>query len=111
MKRNYYVYILANKYNTVLYTGYTNNIQRRILEHKKGINVNSFSYKYFIKELLYFEIHFSKRSAKHREYLIKKWKVKWKLELISKNNPHLIDLAKDGVITDEVYTKLQDSIG
>lgn len=110
MKRNYYVYILGNKYNTVFYTGYTNNIERRIVEHRKGINVNSFTNKYFVKKLLYFEIHFSKKSAKHREFLIKKWKVKWKLDLINKNNPHLIDIAPSGDIYEEVYTKYQSDL-
>lgn len=68
----YYVYILTNKYNTTLYTGVTNNLERRILEHKYGI-VEGFSKKYQLNKLIYFEEYQNTIDAISREKQLKRW--------------------------------------
>ena len=89
----YYVYILSNKYNTVIYTGITNNLERRLYEHKNKIN-QSFTSKYNIDKLVYFEYTNDVRSAIEREKQLKGWRRDKKNALISKANPEWIDLSK-----------------
>ena len=89
----YWVYILASKRNGTLYIGVTNNIERRVLEHKNEIN-NSFTKKYNIKQLVYFEEFNDINDAILREKRFKKWKRKWKLYLIESNNPQWKDLSE-----------------
>ena len=89
----YYVYILSNKYNTVIYTGITNNLERRLYEHKNKIN-QSFTSKYNINKLVYFEYTNDVRSAIDREKQLKGWRRDKKNSLISKANPEWIDLSK-----------------
>ena len=84
--KTYYVYILASKKNGTLYIGMTNNLQKRLYEHKNKI-VPGFSQKYNIDKLVYFEITSDVKSAIAREKQLKKWNRKWKLELIEKSNP------------------------
>jgi len=87
----YYVYILASKKNGTLYIGVTNNLVRRIYEHKEGL-IEGFTKKYNVKILVYYEVHKSIYEALRREKAMKKWLRKWKIELIEKINPEWKDL-------------------
>lgn len=86
-----YVYILASKNNVTIYTSVTNDLIRRVYEHKEK-SVKSFSKQYDVDRLVYFEQHQSIRNAIQREKNIKHWSRQWKLELIEKNNPEWRDL-------------------
>ena len=90
----YYVYILASKIRGTLYIGITNDLQRRIYEHKVG-NKKGFTKKYGLSQLVYFEIFQSVNIAIDIEKNLKKWKRDWKIKLIEKENKPWIDLAKD----------------
>ena len=92
--KEYYVYILTNYSKTVLYTGVTNDIERRVLEHKQKFSSKSFTTKYQVNQLMWFETHNDINEAIQREKLIKKWKRKWKCELIEKDNAEWNDLSK-----------------
>ncbi len=87
----YYVYILASKRNGTLYVGITNNLSRRIYEHKSSVN-ESFTKKYKVYNLVYYEETSDIESALTREKQLKNWQRKWKLDLIEKNNPEWKDL-------------------
>ena len=89
-----YVYILANKRNGTLYIGVTSNLPKRIYQHKNGF-VDSFSKKYNLHVLLYYEQHNDMYSAITREKQLKKWNRKWKLRLIEEHNPSWRDLYYD----------------
>ena len=86
-----FVYILASKKNGTLYIGVTNNIGRRIYEHKEGWN-EGFTKTYNVKTLVYYEKHWSILDAIRREKQLKKWYRKRKIELIEKCNPEWKDL-------------------
>ena len=94
MKNSYYVYILTNYNQTSLYIGVTNNLIRRLYEHKNKI-IEGFSSKYNVSKLVYFEETDSIDSALNREKQLKKWHRDWKLDLIRKNNPEFKDLSED----------------
>jgi len=83
-EKNYYVYILTSQRNGTLYIGVTNNLERRIYEHKRGL-VEGFTKKYKINKLVYFEETGNINSAIAREKCLKKWNRKW--------NPNWKDLA------------------
>jgi len=87
----YFVYILASKKNGVLYVGMTNDLVRRIYEHKNHI-LKGFTSKYNIDNLIYFEVFSSPYDAIVREKQIKKWNRVWKTRLIEKENPGWDDL-------------------
>ena len=70
--KDYYVYILSNKANTVLYIGVTNNLERRIYEHKNGV-LEGFTKKYNVHKLVYFEMCGDIKDAIAREKQLKKW--------------------------------------
>jgi putative endonuclease len=91
MSKQYYVYIITNIINTVLYTGVTNNLRRRIWEHKEGA-VNGFSKRYNLFKLVYYEETDSIESAINREKEIKGWVRRKKNNLINKNNSKWRDL-------------------
>ena len=95
MSRNYsfYVYILANSAHTVFYTGVTNDLDRRLWQHKR--KEGKFTSKYNCDSLLYYEHFTDIRNAIAREKQLKKWKKEWKTQLIKTMNPDMIDLAKD----------------
>ena len=88
---SYYVYILASKKKGTLYVGVTNNIVRRVYEHKHKV-VQGFTKKYDINRLVYFEQYNDIRNAIQREANLKKWYRSWKVELIEKHNPSWLDL-------------------
>ena len=92
--KQYFVYILANKKNGTLYIGVTNDLIRRVYEHKKGI-LPGFTKKYNIKILVYYEIHDCIYEAIKREKAMKKWLRKWKIQLIEKENPEWKDLFNE----------------
>lgn len=87
----YYVYILASKRNGTLYVGVTNNLIKRIYEHKHDL-ADGFTKKYQIHNLVHYEEILDVEEAIRREKLLKKWKRMWKLNLIEKSNPKWIDL-------------------
>jgi len=87
----YYLYILASKKNGTLYTGLTNNLKKRVWEHKQNL-VPGFTKKYNVHHLAYFEKFHDVYSAIAREKRIKKWKRQWKINLIEQMNPDWNDL-------------------
>ena len=93
MNDNAYVYFMANKNNKVLYVGVTNNLERRVWEHKNEFIKDCFTSKYKCHKLVYYEHTYSIRSAIEREKQLKNWKREWKNELIGKQNPDWIDLS------------------
>lgn len=91
--RTYSTYILTNKRNTVFYTGVTNNLDRRIYEHKNKL-VKGFTLKYNVDKLVWFEYSNYISEAITAEKTIKGWTRKKKIDLIKKMNPEFKDLAK-----------------
>ena len=92
--KQYYVYIMASKRNGTLYIGVTNNLIRRVYEHKNNL-IKGFTSKYGVHRLVYFESTSEVESAILREKQLKKWKREWKLELIEKINPEWKDLYEE----------------
>lgn len=92
--KNYYVYFMANNFGNVLYLGVTNNLERRVYEHKNGV-FEGFSKKYKTIKLVYFETTHSVEAAIAREKEIKKWRREKKDALIEQMNPDLHDLSED----------------
>jgi putative endonuclease len=90
-ENNYFVYIITNKENGTLYVGVTNNLEKRIYEHKNKI-YKGFSEKHDLNRLVYFEHTTDINSAIEREKKLKRWRRKWKLDLINKHNPLWKDL-------------------
>jgi putative endonuclease len=88
----YFVYILTNKFNKVLYIGVTNNLERRMYEHKNKM-INGFAKKYNLTKLVYFEETSDVRSAIEREKQLKNWHRDWKIKLINDFNPGWKDLS------------------
>jgi putative endonuclease len=95
MSKKGYIYILTNKNHTVLYTGVTSNLSQRMIDHQTGKHKTSFSYRYNVTELLYFEEFNSIIDAIAREKQIKAGSRQKKLDLINKLNPDWKDLSKD----------------
>ena len=91
MDRQYYVYILANKNNTVLYTGVTNDLVRRVYEHREKL-VAGFTKNYNVDKLVYYEIFEDIEQAILREKQLKGGSRQKKLELIESVNPSWNDL-------------------
>lgn len=91
MAESYFVYILTNKFKGTLYVGVTNNIQRRIAEHKLGL-VDGFTKKYSLKKLVYFQEYKYIDGALNYEKKLKRWHREWKINLIEKDNPNWSDL-------------------
>lgn len=90
----YYVYILASKKEGVLYIGVTNDLTRRVYEHKNHLH-KGFTDKYFVGRLVYFEETPDVKSALLREKQMKKWNRKWKENRINENNPEWKDLSDE----------------
>jgi len=91
MGKTYYVYILASKPNGTLYIGVTNDLQRRIYEHKNNL-VKGFTEKYDVHRLVWYESTNDIESAVQREKQLKKWNRIWKIRLIEETNPQWKDL-------------------
>ena len=92
--KQYYVYILTNKRNGTLYVGVTNDIKRRVKEHKEEI-FGGFTKKYYVKKLIYYEKFKDVNVAIKREKRLKRWNRVWKYELIEKDNPEWMDLYEE----------------
>lgn len=88
------VYILASKRNGTLYTGITNDLCRRVWEHKNDL-IDGFTQKYCVHKLVYFELHEDITAAIRCEKQIKKWNRDWKIHLIEEMNPQWQDLYED----------------
>jgi putative endonuclease len=92
MARRYFVYILANRRRGVLYVGVTNDLVRRVSEHKARL-VPGFTKTYGLDVLVYAEEHASILEARARERVLKRWRRSWKFELIEELNPDWHDLS------------------
>ena len=90
----YWVYILSSKRNGTLYTGVTNDLLRRVYEHKHKL-VDGFTKRYHVSQLVYAEEFNDINEAILREKCIKQWKRAWKLQLIEEQNPNWKDLYED----------------
>ena len=91
---DYYVYILTNQYDNVMYIGVTNNLQRRLYEHKKEL-VEGFTKKYHVHKLVYFEQTPDVRAALEREKQLKGWTRAKKNALVETINPQWRDLSEE----------------
>ena len=91
MNKTYAVYILTNYNQTTFYIGVTNNLKRRIWEHKNKI-VEGFTKKYNLNKLIYYELTESIESAINREKQLKRWHRQWKINLVKEMNPEFLDL-------------------
>jgi len=94
MEKQYCVYILTNKTNTVLYIGVTGDLTRRIYEHKNKV-ISGFTKKYNLEKLVYFEQTKDVITALNREKQLKNWHREWKVNLIEENNSQWRDLSED----------------
>ena len=88
----YYVYILTNAHKSVLYTGVTRDLVRRVYEHKNHLDRNSFTARYNAEFLVYYESTSDVEAAIEREKQIKGWNRKRKEKLIASKNPDWVDL-------------------
>jgi putative endonuclease len=93
----YYVYLMASRKHGTLYVGVTNNLIRRIYQHKTKA-VRSFTSRYGVRSLVWFETYDDPVNAIAREKEIKKWRRDWKIDLIEQNNPEWVDLY-DGIVS------------
>ena len=90
--RHYYVYILASRPGGAIYVGVTNDLARRMTEHKSGV-VPGFTRTYGVARLVYSEPYISILDARQREHALKRWRREWKFALIEKDNPDWRDLS------------------
>jgi len=93
-EKHYYVYIMANKRNGTIYTGVTNNLIRRVDEHRNDA-FPGFAKRYQTHMLVYFEETSNIDSALNHEKRVKKWTRRWKIELIQATNPEWKDLWEE----------------
>jgi putative endonuclease len=91
MVRSYYIYILASRIGGTLYIGVTNDLIRRVAEHRLK-TAESFTKRHAVHRLVYFECFDEIEQAIRREKRLKKWTRAWKISLIEKDNPNWIDL-------------------
>ena len=94
MDKSYFVYIMAAKRNGTLYIGVSNDLIRRVYEHKNNL-ADGFTKKYAVHDLVYYEVHQEIEQAILREKQIKEWKRQWKKNLIEEENPQWKDLYED----------------
>ena len=93
MYKTYYTYMMTNRTNTVLYTGVTNDLARRVQEHKSGL-IPGFTQKYNCKKLVYFESFSDIDQAIRREKLLKEYRREKKNQLVESINPNWNDLSE-----------------
>lgn len=99
---NFYVYIITNRPYGVFYTGVTNDLIRRMYEHKQGL-LEGFSKTYNLKTLVFYEHHTDIEHAIHREKRIKRWPREYRINIIQNMNPEWKDLSAElGVVWDEI---------
>jgi putative endonuclease len=91
MDQQFFVYILASQRNGTLYVGVTNELARRVYEHRTGA-VPGFTATYGVKMLVWYEPHVSIAEAIAREKRLKRWRRAWKIKLIEEANPQWLDL-------------------
>lgn len=89
---DFFVYILASRYRGTMYVGVTNDLSRRLGEHKSGA-VPGFTKRYGVNQLVYCEPYGSILEARGRERVLKRWRREWKFELIEAQNPDWRDLT------------------
>jgi len=94
MKRRFFVYLLANRPRGVLYIGVSNDLMRRLTEHKAKL-VPGFTKTYGVVRLVYYEEYSSILEARAREATLKRWRRAWKIELVDKFNPDWRDLTDE----------------
>ena len=94
MNKTYAVYILTNYNETTFYIGVTGNLEQRIWQHKNKV-VDSFSKKYNLTKLVYYELTENVEAALNREKQLKRWHREWKINLIKQMNPNFDDLSAD----------------
>ena len=94
MEKRFYVYILASKPRGSIYVGVTNDLVRRVWQHKEG-QAYGFTKRYWIKRLVYFEEHATAENAIEREKRLKRWRRSWKDDLVETANPKWRDLYDD----------------
>ena len=94
MEKQPCVYVLASKRNGTLYIGVTSNLPKRVWEHKEKV-VKSFTQKYGVDKLVWYERHETMESAIQREKAMKFWKRDWKLKTIEEMNPDWKDLYEE----------------
>ena len=92
--KTYFIYIMASKKNGTLYIGMTNDLIRRVWQHKNDVN-EGFTQKYGIHRLVYFESTYHVKAAITREKQLKKWNRQWKINLIEAENPEWRDLYEE----------------
>ena len=92
--KTYYLYIMASKKNGTLYLGVTNDLIRRVWQHKNDVN-EGFTKKYGVHRLVWYEATNDIRGAIQREKQMKKWRRQWKINLIEEENPDWNDLYDD----------------
>ncbi len=93
MEKSFFVYILANKRHTVLYTGVTSDLQKRVYQHREKLNPG-FTARYNVTKLVYFEVADNPTAAISREKQIKGSSRKKKMDLVDSMNPQWLDLYK-----------------
>ncbi|MEI9921536.1 MAG: GIY-YIG nuclease family protein [Bacteroidota bacterium] len=89
----YYVYILSNRWHSVFYTGFTNDIQRRIFEHKTKVFKDAFTRRFNVDRLMYYEMRDTYKDAIAREQEVKHLRREYKMQLIRRMNPGMVDLS------------------
>lgn len=89
-----FVYIITNRLNSVFYIGCTRNLSKRLEEHSKKYLSKSFSAKYNLYKLVFFESFQLYVDARSREKQLKNWRRRWKINLIKKDNPEFRDLSE-----------------
>ena len=92
----FYVYMTASKPRGVIYTGLTSDLSGRAWQHRERV-LDGFTKRYWADRLVYFEAHENVDVAQRREWLLKRWRRAWKIELIEKTNPTWRDLYPDAV--------------
>ena len=87
------VYILANGKNGTLYIGITMNLPERVWQHKNHVNVDGFTARYDVHDLVWYEFFENMPEAVAKEKTMKKWRREWKIKLIEEQNPEWLDLS------------------